>query len=202
MVEQKPTPPTIAGPLINILLTSLKKVVGPSYEQMLEATSWRRYLKHPPSADPHVAESTEEELGQVFAHIYQVVGKDLFIAFGRYAALDSGKVFAAMMAPAVTPALVGLTGVARLQRMVTLERSLLPWDNSFSVSNTADGIEVTNHNCGLCSRIKSDEPVCAFMADGMRNSYTRIGGYSVVVKETACRAQGKGTDCVFKVTLS
>jgi predicted hydrocarbon binding protein len=201
MVAPKQSSAPISGPLVGVLLNGLEKVVGPPYGRLLEGTPWQRFLKHPPSTDPTVVESNDEELGAVFGHIYQMVGRDLFIAFGRYAGVEGGKAFAAMLGPRIAPQLVGLSGVARLQRMVGLAVALAPWAFPLSMSNTADGVELVNPNCGLCSRIKSDEPVCAFLGDGLRNTYTRIGGETVLVKEIACRAQGEGNDCVFKVTL-
>ncbi len=187
--------------MVNILLMSLKKVTGPSYVQLLEHTPWQRYLKRPPSSDPSVVESNDEEFSQVCAYINEVAGTDLFIAFGRYAGVESGKVFAGMLGPAIAPAISGLTGVARLQRMATLGMSLVPWDSPFIVSSTPDGVEVLSPNWEMCSRIKSSEPVCAFIGDTLRSSYAMLIGEQVLVKEVKCRAQGKGSDCVFRVTL-
>lgn len=201
MIEPKKSSFAMPGPMVGILLMGLRQVAGPSYEQLLEATPWRRYLQHPPSSDPTVAESNDEEVGLVYAHIYQAAGKDLFIAFGRYAGVESGKVFAAMLGPAIAPTLVGLTGVARLQQVAALERSLASQYAPFTVSNTPDGVEVVSPNCSVCSQIKSEEPLCAFIGDGLKSCYARLGGEQLVVKEVVCQAQGKGTDCVFRITL-
>lgn len=201
MIEPQKSSAPLTGPMVGILLMGLGKVVGPSYEQLLEATPWRRYLKRPPSNDPTVAESNDEELSLVFAHIYQAVGRDLFIAFGRYAGVEGGKTFAEMLAPRVAPVLVGLTGVARLQRLIELAISLVSWAFPLSANNTSDGVVVINRNCGMCSGIKSEEPVCAFLGDGLRTCYTRLYGGPLVFKEEVCRAQGKGTDCVFRVSV-
>ncbi len=201
MAEPQESAAHISGPLVNVLLVGLKKVTGSSYEQLLEATPWRRYLHHPPSSNPGVSESNDEELSLVFAHIYKKVGADLFIAFGRYAGLEGGRTFAGILGPAVAPQLVGLTGVARLQRLIEAGVELVPWAFPLKVSKTPDGVELVNPNCGMCSRITSTEPVCTFLGDGLRHTYTQIMGEPVMVKEVVCRARDKGSNCVFKATL-
>ncbi len=201
MNEKESAP--LTGPLVGLLLVSLKKAIGPQYDKLLEQTSWKRYLKRPPSDDPTVVESNGKEMGQVCEHIYQVVGRDLFITFGRYAGTDGGKVFGTALKPIVEPAVAGLKGIARLQQAAAIHMQVFSTQSgNFSLSNTAEGVEVISHDCGMCARIKSGEPVCYFIGDGLRTSYSILTGDQIVVKEVQCRTQGKAIDCVFMATIN
>ncbi len=201
-MDEKESAP-LTGPLVGLLLISLKKAIGPLYDKILEQTPWKRYLKRPPSNDPAVIESNGKELGQVCEHIYHMVGRDLFITFGRYAGTDGGKIFGAALKPLAEPTLVGLKGITRLQQAAVIHMQVFSTQSgNFSLSNTAEGVEVTSYNCGMCERIKSDEPVCYFIGDGLRSCYTILTGDQIAVKEVQCQAQGKVLDCVFKATIS
>lgn len=202
-MDEKESAAPLTGPLVGLLLMSLKKAIGPLYDKILEQTPWKRYLKHPPSDDPAVIESNGREFGLVCERIFQVVGRDLFITFGRYAGTDGGKIFAAALKPMVDPVIFGLKGIPRLQQAAAIHMQVFSTQSgNFSISNTADGVEVISHNCGMCERIMCDEPVCYFIGDGLRSSYAILTGDQIAIKEVQCRTQGKVVDCVFKATIS
>ncbi len=193
----------VSDPLVSILIGGLEKALGPSYRKVIATTPWERYLSKPPSSDPTVIEATDDEWAMVCAEIYRQVGKDLFISFGRYAGIESSRLFTTALARQVTPTLEGLEGVERLQRAAAMHTAALNTQtDTISIKNTDDGVLVTVRPCSMCSLIKSNEPICAYITEGLHNSYGALTGLRVGVKEIKCQAMGAIDYCAFNVTTS
>ncbi len=194
---------SLTGPLVLILIGGLEKALGPSYWKVIATTPWVRFLNKPPSSDPTVMEATDEEWAQVCAEIYRQVGKDLFISFGRYAGIESSKLFTTALAKQIKPALDGLSGVERIQRAAAMHTAALNTQtDTISIKNTTDGVLVKVRPCAMCILLKSNEPVCAFITEGLHNAYSALTGLRVGVQEIECQAMGAIDHCTFKATLS
>lgn len=61
--------------------------------------------------------------------------------------------------------------------------------------------KVTYSNCPLCQGIRSDEPLCNFIAGTIAGFLTEMMQVEVKVKETECRACG-GDKCEFLVEIT
>jgi predicted hydrocarbon binding protein len=191
------------GPLIIILLGGLEKAYGASYRKIVAETPWARFLTKPPSNDPQVIESNGDEWAKVCAEIYRQAGRDLFISFARRAGVESARMFTVMLAKQVKAETEGLDSLARLQRVAAIQTAALNTQvTTISVENIAAGVLVTIKPCVMCSLLQSNEPVCTYITEGMRSSYTALAEVKVVAQEVECQAMGKVDHCRFKVTLS
>jgi predicted hydrocarbon binding protein len=199
--KNKPSSP-MPGPLVGLILAGFARALGSSYQKIIVDTPWARFLTTPPSSDPSVAESDNEEWARVCAAIYQLVGKDLFIAFGRYAGVESARLFVPAVAARLGPEAETAKGLARLRLVATLHTAMFnAQEHTITLTEIEDGVLVTVEPCDVCRLIKSDEPICTYISEGLRTAYATLTKERVVVGEVECQALGQVPYCRFKVTL-
>jgi predicted hydrocarbon binding protein len=196
----RPPETVTTGWLINVLINSLHKTTGASFERVLGATPWKRYNNNLPPNDMNMI-VVGDEMSLFYARIYEILGPTFYRSFAFLVAQELSSGTAKTLLPEAQKVTTGLAGVARLHAVMPLLSRFWAKNTGIRESLLDNGIAIVDESCAECRFIHSSEPCCFILSDTIKSNMSRLSGLLLHITEAQCRADGKSKVCRFVITL-